>query len=269
MGGIPSRAGTRSRGPLNFPPGMARFLMIHGVYHGPECWDPVVRLLERAGHECRALALRGHTLNDRGTHNFSGEGYRDYLEDVRHALEIDGDDVIVVGHSLGGMLAQSILYERRVRGAVLMAVPTPRSLSGGVLKLLRRFPVATMRFLLTLRSEVMYHNPHVVPWLFWSRSADDLPEPRWLQDVLSFREPRRLFWDVLWLRFPSLDHHTPVQVLAGDRDFALPPASLDALARQYAGTFRLVPGAPHDLMLTHADEVAQLLSTFAESTDGT
>jgi len=85
---------------------MSRFLLIHGVYHGPECWDAVVEELRARGHECRAMALRGHGPQDRGTFDFTGVGFADYLEDVRAELAASDAATILVGHSLGGMLVR-------------------------------------------------------------------------------------------------------------------------------------------------------------------
>ena len=128
---------------------MSRFLFVHGVYHGPECWDPVIEILESRGHACHAATLRGHAEEDRAEFDFRGVGFSDYLADLRGALDAVGRDTVLVGHSLGGMLVQKLIETRRVSGAVLVAVPTPASLRRGTWLLLRRFPRATLRFMLT------------------------------------------------------------------------------------------------------------------------
>ncbi len=242
---------------------MSRFLFVHGVYHGPECWDAVTEELRSLGHECHALALQGHGKEDRASFDFRGVGYRDYLNDVRAELRQVGTDTLLVGHSLGGMLVRSIVAEEEVRGAVLLCVPTPASLRRGVALLLRRFPRATLRFLLTLRSESLYHEPSVVPWLFWSTPPREVPDPAWLEQVLSLREPRRLFWDVQWVRFRPQQPGTQLLVLGGQRDFALTEAGLRAVADFHGAPLDMIPGAPHDVMLTHPGELATRLHAFA------
>ncbi|MFF1901917.1 alpha/beta fold hydrolase [Kitasatospora sp. NPDC058218] len=56
----------------------------------------------------------------------------------------------------------------------------------------------------------------------------------------------------------------PVLVLHGDADRTLPPAaSAEPLAALLAdATLRIVPGAPHGLIFTHADEVNTELAAF-------
>jgi pimeloyl-ACP methyl ester carboxylesterase len=131
--------------------------------------------------------------------------------------------------------------------------------------LLRRFPRATLRFLLTLRSESLYHDPAIVPWLFWSRPREALPDPAWLDGVLTYRESRRLFWDVQWLRYEPRRADTPVLVVGGERDFALTEASLRELAASHHASLTMIPGAPHDVMLTHPAELADILDRFAQA----
>lgn len=122
---------------------MSRFLFVHGVYHGPECWDEVVQRLRGRGHECHAVALRGHGPDDRRDFDFDGVGYGDYLDDVRQSLDRLGDDTILVGHSLGGMLVRSLIAEREVEGAVLLCMPTPASLRRGSRRISRTPPGST------------------------------------------------------------------------------------------------------------------------------
>lgn len=242
---------------------MSRFLLVHGVYHGPECWDAVTEVLQAHGHECHVSALRGHGPGDRGDFDFSGVGYADYLDDVREAVDRFGDDCILVGHSLGGMLVRSLIAEREVSGAVLLCTPTPASLRQGTLLLLKRFPKATLRFLVTLRSEALYHDPEIVPWLFWSCSREALPDSAWLERVLEFRESRRLFWDVQWFHARPQMGATPVLVMGGERDFTLNEDGMRDLASFHGGELRMIADAPHDVMLTHPTELAAHLHGFA------
>lgn len=243
---------------------MSRFLLVHGVYHGPECWKGVVERLHARGHESHAMALRGHGPDDRRNFDFSGVGYGDYLDDVRAALDRVGNDPILVGHSLGGMLVRSLIAERKVEGAVLLCMPTPSSLRRGTVLLLKRFPKATLRFLLTLRSEALYHDPEIVPWLFWSCPKENLPDPMWLDRVLELREPRRLFWDVQWVPVRRQVGSTPVLVMGGERDFVLSEDGLQKAAAFHDCPLRMIAGAPHDVMLTHPSELAARLDIFAD-----
>lgn len=86
---------------------MATYVLVHGGGHGGWCFTKVKARLERAGHEVFApsltgLAERSHLLSptiDLDTH----------IEDVVQLLFYwDLEDVILVGHSYGGMVITGV-----------------------------------------------------------------------------------------------------------------------------------------------------------------
>jgi len=124
------------------------------------------------------------------------------------------------------MLARALDPHAYLRGTVFVSTPTAGSLRSGIRILLRRFPLPTLRFLLTLRPEVLYQDPNIVSHLFWSSTPEGVPDPRWIDQALGFTEPRRLFLDVLRLRQPPVRSNTPRLIVAGGRDFALSAADM-------------------------------------------
>lgn len=78
---------------------MARFVLVHGAWHGAWCFTEVVRELEARGHAAAAVDLPCDEV---------GLTLRDYA-----ALVGPSDDAIVLGHSLG---AQTVsLLDARTR----------------------------------------------------------------------------------------------------------------------------------------------------------
>jgi len=86
---------------------MATFVLVHGGGHGGWCYQPVARLLRRAGHEVYAPTLTG--LGERA-HLLGPEVDLDlHVEDVVAVLHYeDLRDVILVGHSYGGMVITGV-----------------------------------------------------------------------------------------------------------------------------------------------------------------
>ncbi|HWE70784.1 MAG TPA: alpha/beta hydrolase [Acidimicrobiales bacterium] len=82
---------------------MATYVLVHGGGHGGWCYQPVARLLRSAGHEVYTPTLTG--LGERA-HLLSGEVDLDmHIGDVVAVLQFeDLDEVILVGHSYGGMV---------------------------------------------------------------------------------------------------------------------------------------------------------------------
>ena len=86
---------------------MAVFILIHGGGHGGWCYQPVARLLQQAGHIVYAPSLTG--LADRA-HLVSADIDLDmHITDVARLLEYeDLTNVIIVGHSYGGMVITGV-----------------------------------------------------------------------------------------------------------------------------------------------------------------
>jgi hypothetical protein len=99
-------------------------LLIHGMFGGAWYWEPYQSLLAGRGYESYALNLRGHhgsrPVSDIGTVRL-----RDYVDD---ALEVARTlrNPIVIGHSMGGLIAQKVAEAGACRAAVFMSAAPPR-----------------------------------------------------------------------------------------------------------------------------------------------
>ncbi|OHV41665.1 MULTISPECIES: alpha/beta hydrolase [Pseudofrankia] len=86
---------------------MATYVLVHGGGHGGWCYQPVARLLRAAGHEVYAPTLTG--LGERA-HLVGPHVDLDlHIQDVVALLHHENlRDVILVGHSYGGMVITGI-----------------------------------------------------------------------------------------------------------------------------------------------------------------
>lgn len=102
---------------------MARFLLVHGSWHGAWCWRDVLPLLRNAGHEAEAMDLPGHG-EDRTP---PGEVTLDsYADAVVAALR---PQTVLVGHSMGGyaITAAAERAAKRISHLVYLAAYVPLS----------------------------------------------------------------------------------------------------------------------------------------------
>jgi pimeloyl-ACP methyl ester carboxylesterase len=77
------------------------YVLIHGAWHGSWCWDKVVPLLERQGHKAIAPDLPGHGTDKSPISEVSLQAYVDRVVDV---LDAQSEPVVLVGHSMGGIV---------------------------------------------------------------------------------------------------------------------------------------------------------------------
>ncbi len=86
---------------------MATFVLVPGGGHGGWCYQPVARRLRAAGHEVHAVTLTG--VGERSHLLWPGIGLDTHLTDVVNVLHYeDLCDVILVGHSYGGMVITGV-----------------------------------------------------------------------------------------------------------------------------------------------------------------
>ena len=86
---------------------MATYVLVHGGGHGGWCYQSVARLLRSAGHDVYTPTLTG--LGER-SHLVSKDVNLDVqITDVVNVLEFeDLHDVVLVGHSYGGMIITGV-----------------------------------------------------------------------------------------------------------------------------------------------------------------
>jgi len=96
-------------------------VLLHGVTRGRADWGPVLPLLA-ASRRVIAVDQRGHGASPRGGSYLVADYSADAVELVRDRL---AEPVVVVGHSLGGMVAAAVAAELPglVRAAVLEDPP--------------------------------------------------------------------------------------------------------------------------------------------------
>jgi len=86
---------------------LTTFVLVHGAWHGGWCWARVAETLRSAGHRVYTPTLTG--LGER-SHLFSGDiTLTTHIDDVANVLAWeDLDDVVLCGHSYGGMVISGV-----------------------------------------------------------------------------------------------------------------------------------------------------------------
>ncbi len=106
---------------------MSTFVLVHGAWHGGWCWEKIVPLLAKAGHEAVTLDLPGHGSDDTPVAEVTLEGY---AERVSEELDKHSEPVVLVGHSMGGLVI-SEAAERRPEKIELLVYLTAFLLPNG------------------------------------------------------------------------------------------------------------------------------------------
>ena len=99
---------------------MATFALVHGAWFGGWCWTPLALRLREMGHTVVAPDLPTEDAE---------AGIEEYAAVVERALDNakakPGADVIVVGHSLGGLTIPLVAEHRPVAGLIFLCAFLP------------------------------------------------------------------------------------------------------------------------------------------------
>ena len=95
---------------------MTTVALVHGGWHGAWCWERVAPALEERGH----CAVTMDLPCDDPTADLDT-----YADTVCEALDGVGDDVVVVGHSMGGLTIPLVAARRPVRHLIYLCALLP------------------------------------------------------------------------------------------------------------------------------------------------
>ena len=103
---------------------MSTYVLVHGAYHGAWCYAKVAPLLKAAGHTVIAVDLPGHGDNPVPREQITLAAY---VHHVCQIVDAQGEPVILVGHSLGGITISQVAEERsdKIKSLVFLTAMMP------------------------------------------------------------------------------------------------------------------------------------------------
>jgi pimeloyl-ACP methyl ester carboxylesterase len=94
-------------------------LFVHGNFHGSWLWRYFLEYFSAQGVSCYAVNFRGHWLSS-GHADLGKAMVEDYVQDVRESLAAIGGEVILVGHSMGGVVSQKVAETNPLKKLILL-----------------------------------------------------------------------------------------------------------------------------------------------------
>lgn len=221
-------------------------LFVHGAWHGAWCWeDYYLPYFAQQGFAAHALDLRGHGQSP-NSKSLRFTSLNNYVDDVAQAIaQIEGD-VIVIGHSMGGMIVQKYLKtnHQALGGVLLSTVPWYGALKDS-LYFLQHMPLKFLKMMYTLSPYPLVEDPIKAGNVLL---ADDAPQQDHQKYMSQLQDESYLAF--MQLSLPSWGKiSVPLLVIGGAQDKLLNPTSQQATAKKYGADCHIVDGAPHDQML--------------------
>jgi len=226
--------------------------MIHGLWGGPWYWENYRSVLERRGYRCVATTLPYHDADPRSPPDprLGTTGVLDYADAVERELKRLRARPILMGHSMGGLLAQILGARGLARSLVLLAPAAPAGILAIAPSVIHSFwSIQTTwgfwrRPVRPTFGEASYSMLHLLPEA----------ERRRIYDRMVYDSGRAIFEIGYWF----LDAHgasrvdesklgCPVLVVAGAEDRITPAWFVRQVARKYGtvSTYREFDGHAH------------------------
>lgn len=215
-------------------------LFLHGAFAGPEVWTSFVAPWFAArGHKVLAPRLSSPLL--------PGARLRDYVRRARDAADSLGAPPVVVGHSLGGLVAQHLAAQRPVAGIVLVSSPGPCGLAPSLWQLSSRAPGVLASLLVAQAGGGLLLG---IEALRQALFTEDTPDA-WIRELtipFNHESPLALLDGLTWdLPAWFLTRRQPMLAVLGDRDAFVPMTDLWSIALLYGAETELVRGTAHGL----------------------
>jgi pimeloyl-ACP methyl ester carboxylesterase len=221
--------------------------MVHGAFCGGWAFDHFRRPFEAAGHEVTAPDLPGHEdLPKRRP--VAGLSMADYAKAIARVIAEQPTPPVVIGHSLGGLVAQLAAARAQVAGLILLAPSAPWGITASSPE-----EAASAMSLYAL-------GP------FWSMAVDPSKDiakrylldrvpredRRWVYERMRPESGRALFETLNWwldpfatTLVPPHSIRAPVLGLAGAADAIHPVATVKATVSRLGGHLSIAKGASH------------------------
>jgi len=238
---------------------MATYVLVHGGGHGGWCYQRVARVLRTAGHDVYTPTMTG--LGER-SHLLSPKIDLDlHIRDIVAVLHYeDLRDVILVGHSYGGMVITGVADRAadRIGRLVYLDAANPENgqslvdVAGPVIEAVRPDGVVVDGIELVLQP-----SPEA-GMLYGVTQPDDLA---WMADRLT-GHPWQCFEQKLELTNDAASQAIPRYHIVCTSTLATRDPNLIAKARAEGHLWDIDTG--HDLMITEPEAVAELLVRVAD-----
>jgi pimeloyl-ACP methyl ester carboxylesterase len=215
-------------------------LFLHGVFGRPSLLTPWTNVLEEAGYPVHIPAMPGREPTDDAV--LARTGVEDCFAVAVDAYDRLGEPAIVIGHSMGGLLAQKLAAARAPRAAVLLASVPP----GVLWPQLRPLP-----HLLPLMPKILAGKPFLpsartmreVPLSTLPDAEREELIPQLVRD--SGRVFRELTIGATSTSVDATKVTCPVLCVSGGADENVAQWISRGIAKRYGAEHQAHPGAPH------------------------
>lgn len=213
-------------------------VMIHGMWGGAWCWDYYKPFFEEKGYECYTPVLSYHDMdpNDEPNPALGTVSILDYAQELENYISRLDEKPILMGHSMGGLLAQILGARDLAKGLVLLTPASPSGINAFTYSVLKSFIGLFIKWGFWRKpyrpsfKTAVYSTMHLL-----SEADQKEAYSRFVYE--SGKATAEIgYWLLDWKRATRVDESKvtcPVLVIAGSEDRITPPKVAQKVANKY------------------------------------
>lgn len=217
---------------------MRTIVMIHGMFGQSWVWDNYRDYFSSAGYHCIAPTLRYHDIEPDASPDprLGTTSLLDYAQDLEAEINQLEEKPLLLGHSMGGLLAQILAARGVASAAVLLTPASPAGIMAMKPSVIKTFGSAMKRW-------GFWRKPMLIPFKAASYSVlNNLPQKEQKEKYAKFvYESGRAGFEIgFWLldrnqasRVDETKVECPLLVIAGKLDKMTPHSVVKKVAEKY------------------------------------
>lgn len=239
---------------------MATYVLVHGGGHGGWCYQPVARLLRAQGHDVYTPTLTG--LGEREHLLSAAVDLNMHIADIVNVMQFeDLRDVILVGHSYGGMVVTGVADRVADRIANLVYLDAAYPMNGqSLVDVAGDFILAAREGGLTVGGMELVLFPGTDPLGFYG--VTDPAQIAWMETKLT-PHPFKCFSQKLVLNNEEVLRKIPISMFVTNVQKDTLTDEMREGAKMISGGRFFEIDTGHDLMISAPQETADALLQIA------
>ncbi|MEI6128275.1 MAG: alpha/beta fold hydrolase [Pseudomonadota bacterium] len=228
-----------------------RLLFIHSSSHGSWMWKHFLSYFAQRHYDSWAINLRGHYLSE-PVEDWSEVGAQDYLEDIDLAVKKISDNIVLIGHSMSGLLILKYAETHALSGLIV-------SQSGPPVSILQKRGIESKKImskrvqrLVTDKAILPLQDKEMIKTILFDKNNVDDDTVLFVQKNMG-EESLRAGQEIMRLTIDPLKISAPLYILGFDASklgMQLPIDVSKVLAEEFnARSYIVIEPGGHDYML--------------------